>query len=164
MQIAILPGWNVTVTTPTGVLNNVLSAGFLGSLTALLLAAAGCANICAGYLLGSLYGCLLGIIFARFLLRDPAKGALYDHMFQHILRHLPSRKASAKRFMKAFFRGCECVPFLLTVQSDCDIRTRLAAIANAIFQLHRTVADFIIIQRYLLLADSFTTHAPPAAL
>jgi len=162
MQIALLPGFSIAVTTPTGVLYNALSASLLGSLTSLLFAMAGLTDIGGGYLIGTLYGCLLGIVFARFSMRDSAKRALYEHTFQHILRHLPSRKVSKKRFLMAFFCGCEWRELLIAVQLNFAIRDRLAALIYAIAQFNRSVADSTLTHRYFLLSNSLLTHAPPA--
>lgn len=165
MQVKVLPGCEeITVRTPIGVLYNVICAGLLGSASSILFAAAGLTDISVGYFLGIFYGCLGGVLFARFSLKDREQRAVYHETFEYILKHLPSRQASKSRFLKAFFWGPVWCALLITVQFGFPNLDRLSAAMNAVVHVKAAAADSTQMQRYVLLSDSFLTHAPPSLL
>jgi hypothetical protein len=165
MLIRTFPGCgHITISTPIGVLSNIIWAALLGSASSILFAAAGLTDIAVGYFPGIFYGCLGGLMFARFALKDKEQRTLYHKTFEHILKHLPSRQTSKGRFLRAFFFGCEWWARLVRVQLNFASRDRLTAAMHAIAHFNKAATDSARMHRYFLLSDAFLTHAPPAVL
>ena len=161
MKISLPFDYSITIRTGLGVIYNALFAGFLGLLTALVWAAAGFSEICTVYAVVNFYGVLAGLIWGRFTVRDPVRRGLYDEAFHYILRHIPCRKKTPGQILVVLFAFCLYIPFVLVVELECTLRAWLKALAQRACHMSQRAALAVAELRYLLLAHSFLSHAPP---